>query len=135
MGFTLNAKREHFIEWRVAFVVKTLDELREAMDAIITNPNNSYDLITKQKLITTQANSLFDELYLNLLKDIANPEHISSEEYRKKLFAIAQLYMNGYDIDWQQLHIHESHNKISLPTYPFARDRYWIPIEDKLQRK
>ena len=41
--------------------------------------------------------------------------------------ALANLYVKGYDLDWELLHQGESKQKISLPTYPFAKERYWIP--------
>ncbi|MFE7799653.1 SDR family NAD(P)-dependent oxidoreductase [Nocardia sp. NPDC057440] len=36
-------------------------------------------------------------------------------------------WLNGGEIDWEAVCNNESHRRISLPTYPFARERYWIP--------
>ncbi|MEE1769452.1 SDR family NAD(P)-dependent oxidoreductase [Streptomyces sp. JV185] len=39
---------------------------------------------------------------------------------------LAALWVGGVDLDWRRLHGTASPRRISLPTYPFARDRFWI---------
>ena len=51
---------------------------------------------------------------------------LSSSEYRDNLEALANFYTQGYEIDWERLHQGEAKRRISLPTYPFARERHWI---------
>ena len=51
---------------------------------------------------------------------------LTPTDYRDKLLALGNFYVDGYDIDWQQLYQGEAHRKLSLPTYPFAKDHYWI---------
>ena len=36
--------------------------------------------------------------------------------------------MRGYEIDWQTLHDGETCRRISLPTYPFTLERYWVDV-------
>ncbi|MDQ1265996.1 MAG: hypothetical protein QG635_1148, partial [Bacteroidota bacterium] len=43
---------------------------------------------------------------------------------------LAKLWISGVDIDWSLLYINEKPHRISLPTYPFARERYWVPVPD-----
>ncbi|MEU5186688.1 SDR family NAD(P)-dependent oxidoreductase [Streptomyces klenkii] len=42
-----------------------------------------------------------------------------------KLDKLAALWAGGVDLDWHALH-DPAARRISLPAYPFARDRYWI---------
>ncbi|ARZ71657.1 polyketide synthase [Streptomyces albireticuli] len=42
-----------------------------------------------------------------------------------KLDKLAALWAGGVDLDWRALH-GPAARRISLPTYPFARDRFWI---------
>ena len=42
------------------------------------------------------------------------------------LQGMGELYVNGHDVDFKNFDKDFSHNKISLPTYPFQRQRYWI---------
>ncbi len=37
-----------------------------------------------------------------------------------------QLWIAGLSIDWDALHAGEEPHRVSLPTYPFERQRYWI---------
>ncbi|HEY0603975.1 MAG TPA: SDR family oxidoreductase [Herpetosiphonaceae bacterium] len=40
--------------------------------------------------------------------------------------ALGQLWQAGVPIAWPQVVAHESRRRVSLPTYPFQRKRYWI---------
>ncbi len=42
---------------------------------------------------------------------------------------LAAYYAAGGSVDWDSVFIGESCGRISLPTYPFARDRCWLPDE------
>ncbi|NJQ15279.1 type I polyketide synthase [Streptomyces bohaiensis] len=44
--------------------------------------------------------------------------------------AVAQLWLAGADVDWDAYHEGREPRKVSLPGYPFARDRYWIDPPD-----
>src|SRR5207244_2791699 len=46
---------------------------------------------------------------------------------RKELSKLAELWVSGAKIDWRLLHESAVPRRVSVPTYPFARDRYWIP--------
>ena len=36
------------------------------------------------------------------------------------------MYVKGYNINWDILYQNELQQRIPLPTYPFAKDHYWI---------
>lgn len=42
------------------------------------------------------------------------------------LNTLGRLWMSGMKLDWSKIHAQESRRRISLPTYPFERKRYWI---------
>jgi acyl transferase domain-containing protein len=42
------------------------------------------------------------------------------------LNTMGQLWIAGLSIDWNALHAGEEPHRVSLPTYPFERQRYWI---------
>jgi acyl transferase domain-containing protein/NAD(P)-dependent dehydrogenase (short-subunit alcohol dehydrogenase family)/acyl carrier protein/ubiquinone/menaquinone biosynthesis C-methylase UbiE len=46
--------------------------------------------------------------------------------YWECLSTVAELYVQGYQFDFEQLFRAGQHVKIPLPTYPFARERYWV---------
>ncbi|MFI1761425.1 SDR family NAD(P)-dependent oxidoreductase [Streptomyces sp. NPDC020800] len=43
------------------------------------------------------------------------------------LSTVADLYAQGYDLDYAGLFAGQRPVRVPLPTYPFARDRYWVP--------
>jgi acyl transferase domain-containing protein/surfactin synthase thioesterase subunit len=50
-------------------------------------------------------------------------------ELREMLTSLGELYRRGYDIDWQRFNAPHAHRRVSLPTYPFERRRFWIDGE------
>ena len=49
------------------------------------------------------------------------------------LFAsIAKLWLAGVRMEWQRFYAEEERKRISLPTYPFERKRYWIEPDTTL---
>lgn len=42
------------------------------------------------------------------------------------LKSAGQLWLNGINLDWQSLYQAQQVQRISLPTYPFERKKYWI---------
>lgn len=43
-----------------------------------------------------------------------------------KLSKLAAVWVEGLEVDWHLLHSGATRRRIALPTYPFARDRFWI---------
>jgi amino acid adenylation domain-containing protein len=50
----------------------------------------------------------------------------NNAELSALLQAVGQLWQTGVPVDWRQYYAHESRDRLSLPTYPFERKRYWI---------
>src|SRR5439155_12028680 len=46
-------------------------------------------------------------------------------EHRAMLESLAVLYARGYPVDWRK--VLRTGNFVALPSYPFERERYWIP--------
>ena len=125
VSFTLNMGRGHF-EHRSAFVVDSTEELREAVNRLVMGeqPSNGWRSTVNR---TEQAeDAVFRQLAAELIKQLANTDQPDRRVYREKLSALAALYVKGYDFDTALLHAEESHRRISLPGYAFARERYWI---------
>ena len=48
------------------------------------------------------------------------------EEWRELLTSLATLYARGTEVDWPGFDRDYSRRKVTLPTYPFQRERYWM---------
>ena len=61
------------------------------------------------------------------LRAFSSLPHATSQETDSEalLNAFGQLWASGVEVDWERLHSHER-RRVSLPTYPFQRRRYWI---------
>ena len=47
-------------------------------------------------------------------------------ELKQILTSLGELYRRGYDVDWVRFNRPPRHRRVSLPTYPFERHRFWI---------
>lgn len=50
----------------------------------------------------------------------------SRDDQRAAVEALGELWLAGVSIDWQKFHEGERRVRVSLPGYPFQRQRYWI---------
>ncbi|MGB6222957.1 type I polyketide synthase [Haloferula sp.] len=53
-------------------------------------------------------------------------ERDATDDVEFTMIAAARLWLNGHSLDWAALHHHQQRTRISLPCYPFQRQRYWI---------
>ena len=44
-----------------------------------------------------------------------------------KLSKLLELWVKGLAVDWKKLYGESKPRRVSLPTYPFAKERYWLP--------
>lgn len=124
ISYTLNAGRSHF-EKRFAIVVKSKDELLESLKKIknASKLNNMH--INVNKKIEREDNEVYTKVLNKMIEDISQNKLLTEKEYFDHLLFLGKSYVDGYDLDWTKLHSNESKRKISLPTYPFANERYW----------
>ncbi|WP_201756638.1 polyketide synthase [Corallococcus silvisoli] len=45
------------------------------------------------------------------------------------LGTVGQLWRRGVHLDWRAFHADEQRQRVTLPTYPFQRQRHWIDLE------
>ncbi len=82
------------------------------------------------------------EIYLNDI-NVPSTVFIGKRETKKKISSIdienalneenikeiARLWVQGANIEWSRLYSIETPSRIPLPTYPFLKERYWVPTE------
>ena len=54
------------------------------------------------------------------------PEH---SNWQQMLQSLGELYLSGISLDWAGIEQGKQSNKVSLPTYPFQRSRYWVNLK------
>ena len=48
------------------------------------------------------------------------------DDWQQLLESLGLLYVNGIDVDWEGFYRDRRARKITLPAYPFQRERYWV---------
>ncbi|WP_143812933.1 SDR family NAD(P)-dependent oxidoreductase [Paenibacillus sp. XY044] len=127
---TLLLQREHFGN-RGTFVVRDIRELREKITQVLAG-NEAEGWLTAK----VPSNRREDTLALEtrgdaLIRDLRALKKSDAEEYERKLLEIADLYVHGYEADWKSIFPASGWKHAHLPTYPFARERYWLPEENE----
>ncbi|MGO4790098.1 SDR family NAD(P)-dependent oxidoreductase [Paenibacillus sp. 2KB_20] len=123
LSYTLLVGRKHFNN-RLACVVRSLDELmtflgkwlaRSKVPQVYVSELNENDR-REQPSLKRYGNHCIQECH-----------SVEPTEYVERLTTIAELYIQGYGLDYEALFSNERYTIISLPTYPFATERYWVP--------
>jgi acyl transferase domain-containing protein len=53
------------------------------------------------------------------------------DDWQQMLETLGSLHVRGAPVDWERFDRHEPRRKVSLPTYPWQRKRYWIDWGDR----
>ena len=126
ISYTLNSGRSQF-DKRCAIVVGSLQELKTSIQGINNNQDLTNVFINWEGNVNPRNYGIVREVYKQVLHDIKHNKQLSDSDYYDKLLALGNFYTEGYDLDWEHLYQGEPRHRISLPTYPFAKERYWIP--------
>jgi len=105
---------------RLAMVVESLDDLLDKLTQYIQGQieiDNFYrgNIKTNKTQSGLLVEEETDEAFLRMIIE------------KKELSKLASMWVSGIDIDWTVLYGHQKPQRISLPTYPFAKERYWVP--------
>ncbi|PTL78227.1 type I polyketide synthase [Vitiosangium sp. GDMCC 1.1324] len=52
--------------------------------------------------------------------------HPGEAEWKRLLRTLGALYVKGVEVDWAAFDAPYSRRRVTLPTYPFQRERYWL---------
>ena len=118
LAYTLQVGRAAMDE-RLGFVAGSVDELAQKLEAWVRGESGIADTWQGQVKRSKDALSLFSvdvDLQETVAKWIAN----------QRLARLAELWVKGLELDWTKLYGDARPRRISLPLYPFAKERYWI---------
>ena len=114
LAFTLQNGREH-MEERIALIVNSIEEL-------IVKLEQSFE----DKTLVRRGNTRDGKEQLKLIKGFIGETIFEMLVQKKEYVQILDLWCAGAVLDWLKLYPKDKPSKISLPTYPFAKERYWI---------
>ena len=123
-AYTLQIGREA-MEERLALVVSSLEELCEKLARYAQGETDIEGLCLGNVRLGKSRPEL-------LLEGREGAEFIQTVIAQQKWRKLAQLWVMGVEVEWQLLHRHadgsrQERQRLSLPTYPFARIPHWLP--------
>ncbi|WP_459212986.1 SDR family NAD(P)-dependent oxidoreductase [Aquimarina rhabdastrellae] len=128
LAFTLQVGRDE-MEERLGLVINSREELKEKLSDYLSQKENIKDVFySKVKknsaaAVDTKEDIEFSEKQID--------KYINDKNYSR----LAEAWVVGGNIDWVQLYHEVDPRRISLPTYPFARERYWFNLADSEKSK
>ncbi|ACL76718.1 type I polyketide synthase [Ruminiclostridium cellulolyticum] len=141
--YTANTGREHY-NYRLSVLADSLDELLLRLNFFLNSGAYSFEnayiyygayfMIDKDRPRT----GVFDFTDKEI-KEITNSAKTKMEEFllnknrQELLHELMELYTKGAEIEWERLYTGEGRRKISLPAYPFEKNRCWINIPHSAQ--
>ncbi|MBW8852706.1 MAG: hypothetical protein JF600_18240, partial [Xanthomonadales bacterium] len=121
LAYTLQVGREA-MEERLALVVEDAATLVERLSAFAEGAEEVEDLHVGQAKRHREVMSLF-------ATDAALQEAVGRWLSEGRLEQVAGLWTKGLEVTWSRLYPAGSPRRMSLPTYPFARERHWLEID------
>ncbi len=121
IAYTLQVGREA-MEERLGFIADSIEEVKETLQGVVEG-RDSVAIYRGQVKQNKDAMTVF-------AADEELQEAITKWIKRRKYRKLAEVWAKGVAIDWRRLYGENTHRRISLPTYPFAREQYWVPKEE-----
>ncbi|KAG0007998.1 hypothetical protein BGZ81_004421, partial [Podila clonocystis] len=118
LAYTLQTGREAMAH-RLALVADSRVQILDTLDKFMKGE-------PAPGLFTGQIKKSAEQM--GLFEDDEDAEALLQAWLRvKKLSKLAQLWVQGLEVEWGQLYGQTRPERIGLPTYPFAKERYWAP--------
>ncbi|MCY7822955.1 amino acid adenylation domain-containing protein [Bacillus spizizenii] len=125
IAFTLQVGREEMDE-RLACIAGTVQELEEKLQTFVDGKEETEAFFQGQSNRNKETQAIFTED-----EDMAMA--IDAWIRKRKYAKLADLWVKGVAIQWNTLYGETKPRLISLPSYPFAKDRYWVPAKGHLE--
>ncbi|NVO12315.1 MAG: polyketide synthase dehydratase domain-containing protein, partial [Bacteroidales bacterium] len=127
MAYTLQVGRES-MEERLGFMVSSIGQLAEKLQAYIDGKQDIEDMYQGQAKRNKEG--------LRFISQDDDMKETIVEKWiaQNKLSKLLDLWIKGLELDWNKLYGEVKPERISLPVYPFAKERYWIETTDKVDQ-
>lgn len=107
MSYTLQCGRTE-MNIKMGFIVNSISQFKDKLEDLLNN-----------------------DKYLEVCSEPELKKHeIDINSYKRNYEEILNLWLHGYSMTWSKLYEGLKTTKLSLPTYPFIREKYWINKEN-----
>ncbi|MBV9493034.1 MAG: SDR family NAD(P)-dependent oxidoreductase, partial [Acidobacteria bacterium] len=118
VAYTLQVGREAMDE-RLGLIVNSVSQLNEKLRAYLAGEQSIEGVFTGQVKRNREALAVFST-------DADLQQTVEKWIDGRKVAKLLDLWVKGLELDWSRLYGEEKPVRVSLPTYPFAREHYWI---------
>jgi acyl transferase domain-containing protein len=122
IAYTLQVGREP-MDARLAVIAESSDDLYRQLDIFLGADSDS---ISPETVYTNLNGASSNDLFEDFTKGQFGRDFIGLVAAHRDLGKLALSWVSGADIPWERIHKGGHVRRVSLPTYPFDRQRYWI---------
>jgi polyketide synthase PksN len=118
VAYTLQVGREA-MEFRLGVIAGSMAELKSKLQNYLSGAGRIEEFYQGEIKRDKETLSMF-------AADEELQEAVAKWVERGKYVKLLELWVKGLSFDWRRLYGEAKPQRMSLPTYPFARERYWI---------
>jgi polyketide synthase PksN len=122
-AYTLQVGRDPMSE-RIGLVVRSIDELKQKLAAVVNGETGV------KGVFRGKVSRAGDDLSITNLDADVRETIIDRWISAGSLDKLVEAWVKGLEFNWEKLHQGARPRRLSLPTYPFARERYWFRPAD-----
>lgn len=115
------------VQYWVKHLRKTV-QFSKGLDALLTNQSAVFIEVGPGRTLTTFANQHANKRSIHKSINLVRSTKENIEDDYFILEQVGKMWMYGVDVDWKKFYSNEVRYRISLPTYPFDRKKYSLPI-------
>jgi len=140
--YVANTGRGHY-NYRLAILAWDRQELKENLKRVVINGINinyediffgRHTVISASESSTTKKEEVTEAALAKLDEAVhikTNNFMLSKKKDKTCLKEICSLYVKGARVEWSELYKDGKYYKVSIPTYPFERERCWIDLNSR----
>ena len=132
--YTANTSRSHF-GYRLAIIAATKEELKAGLNILLAafKTRNMAKISLASAMAPDRCEPASCRIWLtNEPVNLREKQIVrfdlkgDTNDFQNDLQRLAKAYVNGVRIDWDHFYAEQAYNKVTLPTYPFLQERFWL---------
>ena len=144
----LSAKNEERLRLLIDAYIKELEPKTSLADAAYTSQTgrnameerlavevSSIDDLRNKLTMYLRSDHKLNGLYRGKARRGSGQKDAMSAAHFNSAREMAIHWVNGGDVQWEEMYTSELPKLISLPAYPFERNRYWVPAAKAAQKQ
>jgi acyl transferase domain-containing protein len=132
--YTLQLGREA-MEHRLAIVSSSVEETIEKLNLVKSSLDQKKPALEKQGIFIGSANQSDENPLNGVFTDDMAKMLIYDTDQQGRWQKLAKLWITGIDIPWKIIWENEIVKPVSLPLYPFYKERYWAELAGNVKPK